>query len=128
MYSFRSWKSFFPRRRIQFQKPYIPYTTIHRISFNKEAKSEGYVFLLSDNNIPRFSFQERKQCNPEGFLYENDCTTYHRISFNKETKERSEGKQYVFFLFDNDHTNYIFTEFPRLSKEWSKKNAMFSST
>ena len=77
-------------------------------------RKRHYVFLLSDNNIPRFSFQERKRCNPECFLYENDRTTYHRISFNKETKERSEGEQYVFFLYDDDHAKH-FTEFPPLT-------------
>ena len=102
------------RIKIPISKPYIPYTTIHPVSFNEEAKARDTFFFYRITTYPDFP-QERKRCNPEYFLYENDRTTYHRISFNKETKERSEGKQYVFFLFDNDHTNYIFTEFPSLA-------------
>jgi len=53
--------------------------------------------------------------------------------FNKETKERSEGEQYVFFLYDDDHAKH-FTEFPPLTVDNTvkrmkqKRNAMFPST
>ena len=59
MYSFRSCKIFLMRIKIPISKPYILYTTIHRISFNEEAKAM-VCFLLWDNNIPRFSFSRKK--------------------------------------------------------------------
>ena len=33
----------------------------------------------------------------------------------KKQKKEAKTKQYVFFLYDNDHTNYIFTEFASLT-------------
>ena len=135
MYSFRSWKRFLMRTRNPIWKPYIPYTTIHQFPLIRKRKRR-ICFLLLDTFYTKsyLDFPQERKRNPECFLYENDRITYQRISFKKETKERSEGKQYVFFLFDNDHTNYIFTEFPSLAVDNTvkrmkqKRNAMFSST
>ena len=71
-------------------------------------------FFYRITTYPDFLFKKENNVFPKVFsmrMIAQHITGF--LSIKKQKKE-AKTKQYVFFLYDNDHTNY-FTEFPSLT-------------